>query len=73
MTRATQPHLVKRGNKGTCNVEHEYLKEFEKSCYYQVHLEWNKLPITLRAIANHDLFLDKLKNYLWTMLMEKPD
>ena len=73
-----QPRVVRR----VCNdnddqynylFQFDYLKQFEKSYFYRVHLEWNNLPLSLRIIENHDLFLTNLKKYLWALLMEKPD
>ena len=73
-----QPRVVRR----VCNdnddqynylFQFDYLKQFEKSYFYRVHLEWNNLPLSLRIIENHDLFLTNLKRYLWALLMEKPD
>ena len=67
-----KPRLVTRvNNEG--GVAFECLKEFEKSYFYRVHLEWNKLPLAISMTKHHNTFIINLKKHLWSLLMAKPD
>ena len=69
-----KPRLVRRTNYTNDNdKQFETLNDFEKSYFYRVHLQWNKLPLYIRLIENHETFLNSLKKHLWSVLMETPD
>ena len=69
-----KPRVVRRTKNNNDNrPEFENLKEFQNSYFYRAHLEWNKLPLTLRVVEDYDKFIDHLKKYLWTVLKERPD
>ena len=69
-----KPRVVRRTKINNDNCpEFENLKEFQNSYFYRAHLEWNKLPLTLRVVEDYDIFIDHLKKYLWTVLKERPD
>ena len=69
-----KPRVVRRTKINNDNCpEFENIKEFQNSYFYRAHLEWNKLPLTLRVVEDYGIFIDHLKKYIWTTLMERPD
>mgnify|MGYP001180042616 CR=1 FL=1 len=45
-------------------------KEIYNSYFYRTHLQWNNLPLELKVIEDHNKFMTKLKEYLWSTIAE---
>ena len=46
---------------------------FDNSFFPRSFMAWNRLPLEIKMIEKYELFQLKLKDHLWTTLMEKPD
>ena len=48
-------------------------QSFSNSFFPRVFMAWNRLPLEIRLVEGFELFKLRLKEHLWTVLMEKPD
>ena len=53
-----------------CEIE-ERLDVFKDSFFNRTYIYWNRLPVNLRKEPDIDEFQVKLREYLWTMLLDE--
>ena len=46
---------------------------FNNSFFPRTYMAWNRLPVEIKIIEKYESFQVKLKEYLWEILLEKPD
>ena len=48
-------------------------KVFSNSYFYKTHTQWNKLPLEIRIIEDHEKFKAQLEQHLWDSITELED
>ena len=48
-------------------------KVFSNSYFYKTHTQWNKLPLEIRIIEDHEKFKAQLEQHYWDSITELED
>ena len=46
-------------------------KIFTSTYFYKTHIQWNNLPLHIRAIDDHEVFKTKLEEHLWSAVISQ--